>query len=140
MIEPCSKCLLISGSVVLLAGLLSGIPMGFAIIRQKGEQKVRAWRVAHSTLIMDGLLMIVVGLAVPVLSLEEGNLGLMVWALVISGYSFVLALTIGTWKGCRGLTPVPCGIGTILYGGHVVGALALLAGVAVLILGLFRNL
>ena len=140
MVESCCKCLFLNGSVVLLAGLLSGVPMGLAIIREKGEQKVRVWRVAHSTLIMDGLMMIIVGLVVPSLPLGELASGVLVWGLVISAYGFVLALTIGAWKGYRGLTPEPYGINTILYGGHIIGALGSLVGVVVLIYGLFRAL
>jgi len=138
MAEPWSKYLLLNGSVVLLAGLLSGIPMGLAIIREEGDQRVRAWRVAHSTLITDGLMMIVVGHVVPALSLGEGTSELLMWALVPSGYGFVLALTIGAWKGRRGLTPKPFGINTILYGGHIVGASGSLIGIAILIFGMIR--
>ena len=138
MVETISKLLFFNGSVVLLTGLLSGIPMGLAIIQERGEQKVRAWRVAHSTLIMDGLMLINAGLVVPVLSLGERASWLLVWALVVSAYGFVLALIIGAWKGCRGLTPKPYGMNTILYGGHIVGAFGSLVGVAILISGLFR--
>ena len=54
MVELASKHLLFHGPVVLLAGLLSGIPMGTAIINNRGEVTVRAWRVAHSGLAMVG--------------------------------------------------------------------------------------
>jgi Kef-type K+ transport system membrane component KefB len=138
MVELCSKCLFFNGAVMLLSGLLSGVPMGLAIIQKKGRETVRAWRVAHSTLIMDGLMVIIVGLVVPSLSLGGLASGILVWALVISAYGFVLALTIGAWKGYRGLTPEPYGINAILYGGHIIGALGSLAGVAMLIYGLFR--
>ena len=140
MVEPSSKCLFINGSVVLLVGLLSGVPMGLAIIQKRGTEKVRAWRVAHSTLIMEGLMMIIVGLVVPALPLGESASGIVVWALVISAYGFVPALTIGAWKGYRGLTPEPYGINTILYGSHIIGASGSLVGVVVLIYGLFRGL
>jgi len=138
MVESCTKCLLLNGSVVLLVGLLSGVPMGLTIIQKKGRETIRAWRVAHSTLIMDGLLVIIVGLVVPSLSLGELASWILVWSLVISAYGFVLALTIGAWKGYRGLTPEPYGINTILYGGHIIGALGSLVGVVMLIYGLFR--
>jgi hypothetical protein len=112
--------------------------MGVAIIRKKGEPKVRAWRVAHSTLIIDGLMMIIVGLVVPVLSLGKPVSWLVVWPLVISGYGFVMALTVGAWKGYRGLTLKPYGMNTVLYAGHIVGASGSLVGIAALIFGLFR--
>ena len=140
MLEPYSKCLFLTGSIVLLSGLLSGVPMGLAIIQRRGAEKVRAWRVAHSTLITDGLMMIIVGLVVPALPLGERSSGILVWALVTSGYSFVPALTIGAWRGYRGLTLKPYGINTILYGGHIIGALGSIVGVTMLIYGLFRAL
>ena len=133
-----SKYLFFNGTIVLLAGLLSGAPVGLAIIRRKGEEAVLRWRVTHSTLIMDGVMMIVVGLVIPDLPLGELALGILVWAFVISGYGFILALTIGAWTKYRGLTPKPYGINTILYGGHILGALGSLIGVAILTYGFFE--
>lgn len=40
--------LLFHGAIVVLIGLLSGIPYGSAIIKKKGKSVIRAWRVAHS--------------------------------------------------------------------------------------------
>jgi hypothetical protein len=74
-----TKYLLVNGSIVLLMGLLSGAPMALAIIRKKGEGTVRAWRIAHSTLIMDGLMMIIAGLAIPRLPQDELALQVLVW-------------------------------------------------------------
>ena len=138
MAEQQRKYLLLNGSIVLLMGLLSGAPMILAIIQRKGEGTVRAWRVAHSTLIMDGLMVIVVGLVVPGLRIDEQTLRVLVWALIPSGYGFVLALVIGAWKGFRGLTPKPYGINTVLFGGHIIGALGSLIGVAILTWGFLK--
>ena len=44
--------LLLHALIVLLVGLICGAPMGRAITRNHGEDKVRAWRVAHSGLSM----------------------------------------------------------------------------------------
>jgi len=138
MAELQTKYLLLNGSIVLLMGLLSGAPMGLAIIRKKGEGTVRAWRVAHSTLIMDGLIMIVAGLVVPGLPVDELALWVLVWSLIPSAYGFVLALIIGAWIGCRGLTPKPYGINTVLFGGHTIGALGSLIGVLILTWGFLK--
>jgi len=138
MAELQTKYLLLNGSIVLLTGLLSGIPMGLAIIQKKGEETVRAWRVAHSTLIMDGLMVIVVGLVVPGFPVGELALRVLVWALILSADGFVLALIIGAWTGYRGLTPKPYGINTVLFGGHIIGALGSLIGVAILTWGFLK--
>ena len=50
--------LLFHGAIVMLIGLLSGIPYGLAITKEKDESVIRAWRVAHSGLAMGGTTMI----------------------------------------------------------------------------------
>ena len=140
MIELPSRYLLFHGSIVLFIGLLSGIPMGSAINRKKGEEAVRAWRVAHSGLIMDGLLMLIIALIVPYLQVGELAVWTLVWVLVISGYGFVMALPLGAWKGYRGLVPKPHGINTIVYAGNVIGVVGSLVGIAIVIFGSLRAL
>jgi len=140
MIEMQTKYLLFNGSIVLLVGLLSGVPMGVAIIQKKGESTIHAWRVAHSTLIMDGLMMIILGFVAPDLPLSKFAISIFVWALMISGYGFIFALTMGASIGHRGLTPTPYGINTALYGCHIIGALGSLIGVVIFIFGFCKTL
>lgn len=133
-----SKYLLLNGSLILLVGILSGLPYWLTIIRRKEQEAIRAWRVAHSFLIMDGIMMLMVGLIIPALPLDELTVWVMVWAFIISGYGFVLAFTIGAWKGYRGLTPKPYGLNTILFGWHIIGTLGSLIGVVIVIYGLSK--
>ena len=140
MIGLPSKYLLFHGSIVLFTGLLSGILMGSAINKKKGEEAVRAWRVAHSGLIMDGLMMLIIALIVPYLKVGEVAVWTLVWGLVISGYGFVMALPLGAWKGYRGLVPKPHGINTIVYAGNVIGVVGSLVGTAIVIFGCLRAL
>jgi hypothetical protein len=53
-----TKQLILHGSIVLLVGLLSGAGFGTAIVRGKSEAAARAWRVAHSGLLMGGVLLL----------------------------------------------------------------------------------
>src|SRR5687768_4129037 len=53
-----TKQLILHGGVILLLGLLSGVPFGRAIVHVKSEAAVRAWRVAHSGLSMGGVLLL----------------------------------------------------------------------------------
>jgi len=134
------KYLLLHGSIVLLVGLFSGILFWLAIIRGKGREAVQAWRVAHSVLVMDGLMMLIAALIIPYVFMNEKSAWMVALALITSGYGFVFAFTVGAWKGIRGLAPKPYGFNTVLFGGHVIGAVGSLTGIAILIYGLFRSL
>jgi hypothetical protein len=138
MISLPTAYLLFNGSLVILAGLLLGFPLRYAIVKKK-EEIVNAWRVAHSILVMDGLFMLVVGLTIPYLILDRLTIGVLVWSLVASGYGFVVAFTLGAWKGLRGLTPKPYGLNTVLYGAHVIGAFGSIIGILILIYGFLKS-
>jgi hypothetical protein len=137
MISLPTAYLLFNGSLVTLAGLLLGFPLRFAIVKKK-EMIVNAWRVAHSVLVMDGLMMIIVGLTIPYLILDRLAIWVLVWSLVAAGYGFVVAFTLGAWKGLRGLTAKPFGLNTLLFGAHIIGGLGSLIGVVILIYGFFK--
>jgi len=134
MISLPTAYLLFNGSLVILVGLLLGFPLRYAIVKKK-EEIVNAWRVAHSVLVMDGLLMIIVGLAIPYLILDRLAGWVLVSSLVAAGYGFVVAFTIGAWKGLRGLTPKPYGLNTILFVAHIIGAFGSLIGITITIYG-----
>ncbi len=134
MISLPTAYLLFNGSLVILAGLLLGFPLRYAIVKKK-EEIVNAWRVAHSVLVMDGMMMIIVGLTIPYLILDGLSVWVLVWSLVASGYGFVVAFTIGAWKGLRGLTAKPFGLNTLLFAAHIVGALGSLIGIVIVIYG-----
>jgi hypothetical protein len=137
MISLPTAYLLFNGSLVTLAGLLLGFPLRFAIVKKK-EEIVNAWRVAHSVLVMDGLMMLIIGLIIPHLILDRLAIWVLVWSLVAAGYGFVVAFTIGAWKGLRGLTAKPFGLNTLLFGAHIIGALGSFIGIAMVIYGSFK--
>jgi hypothetical protein len=129
--------LILHGSIIILIGLLVGLPLRSSILR-KAEAKASAWRVAHSVLIMDGLLMVLVGMLLPRLSLDQVMIGASVWSSVASGYGFAVAFTVGAWKGFRGLSARPFGLNTVLFVAHVVGALGSFIGMAIVFYGLLK--
>ena len=140
MIEVTSKYLLFHGSIVLMVGILTGLFYWLVIILGKAAESVRAWRVAHSILITDGLMILVAGLTVSHLNLSSTAIWILALALILSGYGFVFAFIIGAWKGIRGLTPKPFGLNMILFVGHFTGATGSIIGIAILIYGLFTSL
>ena len=129
-----TACLFFNGLIVMMAGLLVGFPLRSAIANKK-EAAVNAWRVAHSVFVMDGLVILMIGITLPHLVLGRLAMWILVWSLIASGYGFVVAFTIGAWKGLRGLTAKPYGLNTLLFGAHVIGASGSLIGVAVAIYG-----
>ena len=96
-----TKQLILHGSIVLLVGLVSGAPFGSAVVNGKPEATVRAWRVAHSGIVMGGILLLVLALVVPQLQLGASATALLVWAFVASSYAFAIALPLGAHFGHR---------------------------------------
>jgi hypothetical protein len=132
--------LLFHGAIVLMTGILTGLIFWLTIINCKPAETIRSWRVTHSVLIADGMMMILVGLIIPHLNLGEMFQWILLITLILSGYGFVFAFTIGAWKGIRGLAPKPFGLNTILFVGHFIGATGSSIGIAIVIYGLYRSL
>lgn len=131
--------LLVHGSIVLLSGILSGVPFWIAIIRDKDRVVIRSWRVAHATLISCGMIMIAVSLASPYYIPDSWLRSLLVWAFATSGYAFMFALVVGAATGIRGLTPRPFGFETLLFLGHMIGACGTIVGTCILLCVFFSG-
>lgn len=140
MTGPPDMCLLLHGAIVALAGLLSGVPYWRAIVRKKDEAVAHAWRVAHSFLVMDGIFMLVVGLALPHCTLGGYTALMVAWSMTFAGYGFIGAFILGALKGIRGLTAKPYGLNTVIFIGHLVGASGSLAGIVILIAGFLKRM
>ncbi len=132
MDEP-ARHLLLHGVILLLIGLLAGIPLGRAIVGQAKDERINAWRVSHSALPMGAILLI--ALAALLSSLPVGDV--VKWSIavlfIISAYGFAFALTLGPALGHRGLVikrPLPA---TLVFVGNVIGAGTSLLGTLVLL-------
>jgi fatty acid desaturase len=80
--------------------------------------------------------MLVAGAISSYLALSDALQPIMVWALIMSGYGFIFALVLGAATGLRALIPKPIGFNTLLFVGHLVGAVGAILGVGVLLYGL----
>ena len=132
--------LVFHGAIVILVGLLSGIPYGSAINKKKDESTIRAWRVAHSGLAMGGTTMIATAAVIDLLDINAIALSILVWSSVISGYGFCLALPYGAWVGHRGLAVGKTFQSNIVYLGNVVGAWGSLVSTIALIFGCLESM
>lgn len=129
------KQLVLHGAVVLLIGFLCGAPLGSAIVRKKPEDAIRAWRVAHTSLVAGGMLLLVVAGIVDRLMLDAWSMIAMVCAFVVGTYAFVISLPLAAWSGHRGLTRAAPLLNRVIYAGNLFGALALLVGGVLLVAG-----
>ena len=135
-----TKQLIFHGSVILLIGFLCGAPLGSAVVRGKSEETVRAWRVAHSSLVSGGILLLVVASIIAQLQLSAWATALMVWVFVLASYGFAVVLPLGAYYGHRGLKSEPPFLNRVVYFGNTVGALGLLVGAIVLVWGAYSAL
>ena len=134
-----AKQLILHGAVILLVGFLCGAPLGSASVRGKDEA-ARAWRVAHSSLILGGVLLLALAGVISHLELSAFGLALLVWAFVASSYVFAVVLPLAAHYGHRGLTSAPPFLNRILYLGNMVGAGGLLLGAIVFLWGAYGAL
>jgi hypothetical protein len=86
------------GAIVLLIGLLCGLPT----VVEAMQESVRVWHTAHEALIMMGVWMLAESSVFPALALERREAQALVWSLLFMGYGFAVALVIG---GVIGETP-----------------------------------
>ena len=130
------QSLLIHGLIVLFAGILAGFPFWIAIIRKCDKAVIRSWRAAHTTLIAAGTYMLIIFLLSPYLELGSKASAWLVRSLVLSGYGFTFAFILGAITGHRALTPKPYGLSTILFLGHMIGAVGSISAISIILYGL----
>lgn len=135
MFSLSSAILCLTGFVVLLLGLLTGAPLGSAINRNESEEIVRAWRVAHSSLVNGGVMVLAIAVVLPYLELS-GGLQLFAAALLsLSVYAFTFALVFGAWSGHRGLQKGAGVVANAVYAANMFGAVLSIAATLLLLYG-----
>ncbi|HEY8120470.1 MAG TPA: hypothetical protein VII78_04075 [Myxococcota bacterium] len=97
--------LVMHGVIVVLLGLLVGFPYASAITEGWGAEAERAWRTAHLEGVLNGMLVIVLGAAAPLLELSGMQQRWFRLAALATGYGNVLAAALGAASGARGLAP-----------------------------------
>jgi hypothetical protein len=124
------------GAVVLLVGLLCGIPYGRAITRGAPAHTAAAWRLAHGSLPMGAALMLAVCAMLSDLSVSDPVRWTIAVALILSSYAFCISLPLGAMAGHRGLSPGGPFTARIVFAGNSLGALgSLVAAIALVYAG-----
>jgi len=138
--EEAARHLVFHAVIVLLVGLLTGIPYGRAILKKEGDRLIEAWRVAHLALPIGAILMFVLAFGLSSLTVSTTLQWAIAILFIVSGYGFALALVLGPIFGYRGLTPKGPFIAKLVYFGNIVGAITSLLGTLVLLYVSWLNL
>src|SRR3989442_11231220 len=83
--------LIFHGAIVLLVGLLCGLPTAV----EASTESVRFWHTAHEALIMMGIWMLAASSARPLLVLYGRDASAPVWLVLALGYALPTALRLG---------------------------------------------
>ena len=140
MSEHNQKQMLFHGAIVLFIGLLFGLPFGAALVAGWGDESMRAWRVAHSGIVVVGLMLIAIGAALRHLVLGHRMASCLVWSVVASAYGFTLAVLLQAVAGVRGFRATGPMLNMLAFASNVVGVLGSLIGIALTVLGAYAAL
>jgi len=97
-----SKYLAFNGAIVLLIGLLCGYPFGVAI-NKKDEELIRAWKLAHGSLVLGGTLSLAIAGCMNFLAFDEIYKLIVSFSFITSGYFFSVSLLLEPIWRVRGL-------------------------------------
>lgn len=138
--EESARYLMFNAIVVLLSGLLAGIPYGRAILKKSNERLIDAWRVAHSALPAGAVLLLVIAVSFTSLNVAIDLKWTISILFIISGYGFMLALLVGPVVGHRGLSFKGPLAAKLVYSGNSLGAITSLFGTIVFLYAAWLNL
>ena len=138
MQPPAARQLTFHGAVVVLVGLLAGIPYSMvATERMLGSE--RAWRFAHVGNILGGLVLIAVAGVADRLDLRPARRTLLVWSLVLGAYADAVGIVAAAAFNVRGLTIGGSLVNTIVFLLLALGAAGDFVGVGLVALGARRG-
>src|ERR1700722_4525184 len=138
--EPSSRYLVFHGTIILLIGLLCGAPYGRAINRRVADHIVHSWRVAHLSLPIGAILMFAVAMLMASFTVASQIKQLIANLLIVSGYSFCVALPLAAMVGEPGLSHRGSLQAKTVFAGNLLGAVTSLLASLALVYAAFESL
>jgi hypothetical protein len=138
--EASARYLVFHGTIILLIGLLCGLPYARAINRHAAAHVVHSWRVAHLSLPIGAILMFTVATLLASFTVVGQIKQLITSLLIVSGYSFSVALPLAALVGERGLSHGGSFKAQAVFAGNVLGAVTSLLASLTLIYAAFESL
>jgi hypothetical protein len=139
-VEPSARYLVFHGTIILLIGLLCGAAYGRAISAGAPTHIVHSWRVAHLSLPIGAILMFAVATLFASFAVGGQIKQLIAALLIVSGYSFSVALPLAAMVGERGLSPRGSLKAKAVFVGNVLGAVTSLLASLTLVYAAFESL
>ena len=128
------------GTLLLFAGLLTGLPFAMSIRYEWGDDVVRAWRVAHTSMVTGGLLYLGIAGTLDGYALSPRTLKTLQRSLIVAAIALLVVLPVGAMTGERGLRLGDSVIGTLVALGFLVMGAAVFHAVGLLVVGAYRAL
>ncbi len=128
------------GLIILMVGLVGGLPFASAIKKQNGTEV--AWRVVHAGASMGGTMLIAIGAIINRLNLSPLLNSIIFWGIIISTYALIVGMVIAAITGKRGIgNKVGQGIRwKLVYVLYFIGAVFSILSIGLLIIVCFCKL
>jgi len=140
MMDIQARYLVFNSALVLLAGLLVGVPYGRAVHRNAPDQVIRAWRLAHDTLTLGPTLGLAIAAVLSSLSVDAPIKSWLAWTWAVSNYGFCFSLPLAASVGQRGHTFDKPLSNQLVFIGNMVGLGASSVGTIVLLYAAYLSL
>ena len=131
--------MVLHGVVVILLGLVAGVPFIYVITGELAGE-VRAWRMAHLEGVLNGLLVIAISAAGAHIALSQRLQSWLANSLIVTAYGNIVASIVGATFGVRGLEPAGPAANWIVFILFTIAVVAVLTGLVLAAIGAYRSL
>jgi len=135
-----ARYLVFNSALVLLAGLLVGVPYGRAVHRDAPDPVIRAWRLAHDTLTLGPTLGLAIAAVLSLLSVDAPTKSSLAWTWAVSNYGFCFSLPLAAVVGQRGHTLDKPLSNQLVFVGNMIGLGASSVGTVLLLYAAYVSL
>ena len=140
MMDIQARYLVFNSALVLLAGLIVGVPYGRAVHRKAPDDVIRAWRLAHDTLTVGPTLALAIAAVLSSLGAGAPIKSWIAWMWAMSNYGFCVSLPLAAMVGQRGRTLEKPLSNQLVFAGNMVGLGASSVGTVLLLYAAYVSL
>lgn len=128
--------LVLHGAIILLVGLLCGLPS----VVEEASGSGRAWQAAHAALLMLGVWLVATAAVLPLLELPRREREALLLTLSGGAYSFMAAVVIQAATGVRAVSPDVTGISLVAFGANLLSVLGTILAASLTVMGAWNAL